>query len=172
MTAQMVAAYILYYIGIVGFAAYVLISHVANNRIASYIFARDLEVYGKIVPCGIFWRPEVLGLALLALVVTGLAIERSEYIFIIFLVIVYVFLGVLMFKDSRKRLELDDDHIIIAEFRKEKQYLRSEICTIEWKNCRGITGRQLVIVFSDGSAYLFNMDHYRGVQNTYNELTS
>ena len=93
MTAQMVAAYILYYIGIVGFAAYVLISHVANNRIASYLFARDLVVYGKIVPCGIFWRPEVLGLALLALVVTGLAIERSEYIFIIFLVIVYVFFG-------------------------------------------------------------------------------
>lgn len=33
MTAQMVAAYILYYIGIVGFAAYVLISHVANNEL-------------------------------------------------------------------------------------------------------------------------------------------
>lgn len=171
MTVRMVIAYILYYFGIVGIFAYVLVSHVAGNKIAACIFARDLKVSNKIIPSYFSWLGKILGFALIACVVIGLSIGNEEYSGIVFMSIVYLFLGVLMFKDACKQLVLSDEHIVITVLQKTRQYLRSDIRTIEWKDCSGITGKQLVIVFCDGRAYGFDMDYYRGVQNTYKELT-
>lgn len=172
MTARMVSAYVLYYIGIFGCAAYVLIFHAAKHRIAAYVFDQDLKVHNKIIPCYTSWLMDVLGFGSLALIPTGIAIGRQEYAMIIFVAIVYALFGMLMVNDSCTYLDLVDDYISVKVFRKKDLYLRSDIRTIEWKNGRGITGKQLVIVFSDGKSYFFNIDHYRGVQNTYNELTS
>lgn len=171
MTVRMVIAYILYYFGIVGFFAYVLVSYVARNKIAACIFSRDLKVSNKIIPSCFSWLRTILGFVLIACMITGLAIGKEEYAGIVFMSIVYLFLGTLMFKDACTQLVLSDEHIVITVLQKNRQYLRSDIRTIEWKTCRGITGKQLVISFCDGREYFFDMDHYRGVQNTYNELT-
>ena len=171
MTVRMVIAYVLYYFGIVGVFSYVLVSYVVRNKIASCIFASDLKVSNKIIPSCFSWLRNILGFAFIACVVIGLAIGNEDYTGIVFMSIVYLFLGALMLKDACTQLVLRDEHIVITVLQKNRQYLRSDICTIEWKTCRGIIGKQLVIVFCDGRSYYFNMDYYRGVQNTYNELT-
>lgn len=172
MTDRMVIANILYYAGILGFAVYVLISYITSNKVAAYIFARDLEVKGKIVPCHFAWLRNIPGFVFLAIVVIGFTIGQEKYTILIFTAVAFLILGTVMFIDACKYLTFNDEHISITVFQKNKQYLRSDIRTVEWRNCRGITGKQLAIMFHDGKSYYFNMDYYRGVQNTYNELTN
>lgn len=162
--------YALYYIGFLGFAAYVLISYLTSHKAAERIFARDLEVKGKIIPCPVSWLRETIGFGLLALVAVALGLHYKEYTVIVFVAVVYLVIGALVVTDACKRMELQGEWILITVFRKEKRYLRSDIRAIQWQNCRGITLRQLVITFQDGKSYFFQMDHYQGVQNTYNEL--
>ena len=171
MNEKMLCAQIIYYTGFFGFIAYVLISYILKNKMATNIFAQDLKVYRKIVPHYNSWFINILGFVLLGFIPTSFAIDRQEYTPIIFVVIAYIFIGTLMFKDSCKRLDLEDEHIVITAFHKKANYLRSDIRTIEWKECRCITGKQLFIIFNNGAAYSFNMDYFRGVQNTYNDLT-
>lgn len=172
MTAQRICAYILYYVGFFGFVAYISILNAFKNKIAAYIFQQDLKINNQIIPSKILFRTEILGLGFLLLIVIGLAIgqQRQWYPPVFLAAIVCTFIGIQIFKESRQKLILDGDYVHIIAFQNEKKYLRSEIRSVQWKSCRGITAKQLIIIFFDGTSYSFNMDCFRGVQNAYNEL--
>lgn len=156
--------------GFVGFLAWVAVTNLLVHKITNHLFAKDSAFHGGIVPNRIAIAFTLIPLMLFSVIIVGISMGSGEYHILLILAIGGGAMAALMLADQFTELKIDGQSIWINRLWKKKRYCTEQIHSVAWKSCRGMIGKQLLIVFDDGKSYWFDMDHYMGVQNTYNEL--
>lgn len=163
---------ILYWIGLLGFGAAIVLDLVCNPIIAREILKQDAAVTGEIRPNGKAMLIWLLPMLFLVLMVFGIAIVDGAYHILLIVVFGAGGMGVLVGTEMRTYLQLDGQTLVIRKPGTVREYRLSQVRAVSWKPCRGIIGKFLFLVMEDGTSYWFNMDFYVGVQNMYYILSA
>lgn len=158
-------------IGMIGTVILAVLTGMMDGRLKCLLLARDAAVRGGIVPDRLALVFMLIPLGVICLVPMGTFISYGDGGALLILLMGGGLMAAFLLKDQFTRLTIDGGTLTLRRFGKERRYPVSDICAIQWKSCRGITGRVLVIVFCDGKSFWFLLDSFRGVQNTYHELT-
>ena len=161
---------VLYILGFVGFLVCVAVSELLKHKFVSFLFAKDHSVHSQIVPNRICIAFTIIPLVFFSMVSIGVSMGSGEYHGLLILIVGGGAMATIMLVEQFTYLKIDGQCIWIKKLWKAKQYRATDICSVMWKSCRGMIGKQLIIIFNDGKSYWFDMDHFIGVQNTYNEL--
>ena len=163
-------SHVLYILGFVGFLVCVAVSELLNHKIVNYLFAKDRAVHSQIVPNRISIVFTIIPLVCFSMIIIALSMGSGEYHGLLILIVGGGAMAAIMLVEQFTYLKINGQCILIKKLWKVKQYCAADICSVMWKSCRGMIGKRLILIFNDGKSYWFNMDHYMGVQNTYNEL--
>lgn len=163
-------ARVLVQVGFFGFIALLAVTNLVHQRIVNYLFAKDAAVHGQIIPNRVAAVFTAIPLVFISMVIVGMSMENGEYHGLLILIMGGGLMIGFMLMEQFTYLKIDGQYILINKLGKMKQHSMTDIRCVTWKSCRGIIGKQLVVIFNDGKSYWFNMDHYMGVQNVFNEL--
>jgi len=163
-------SHVLYILGFVGFLVCVAVSELLKYKFVNYLFAKDRAVHSQIVPNRISIVFTIIPLVCFSMIIIAFSMGSGEYHGLLILIMGGGAMAAMMLVDQFTYLKINGQCILIKKLWKVKQYCAADICSVMWKSCRGKIGKQLILIFNDGKSYWFNMDHYMGVQNTYNEL--
>ena len=165
-----IISYVLYILGFVGFFVCVAVSGLLQHKFVDFLFAKDHSVHRQIVPNRISIAFTIIPLVFLFMITVGLSIRSGEYHGLLVFIVGGGVMATIILVEQFTYLKIDGQCISIKKLWKVKQYCAADICSVMWKSCRGMIGKELILIFNDGKSYWFNMDHFMGVQNTYNEL--
>ncbi len=162
---------VLYWVGLVGFAALVALDMLCNPKIAAEILKQDAAVTGGIRPNKKALILILLPMLFLVLMILGIVIADGAYHVLLIVFLGAGFMGAFMGADMTTCLTLDGDQLTIRRTGTLHRYRLSQVRSVDWKPCRGIVGKMLYLVMEDGTSYWFNMDMFVGVQDTHKRLS-
>lgn len=162
---------VLYWVGLVGFAALVALDMLCNPKIAAEILKQDAAVTGGIRPNKKALIRILLPTLFLVLMMLGIVIADGVYHVLLIVFLGAGFMGAFLGADMTTRLTLDGDQLTIRRTGNVHRYHLSQVRSVAWKPCRGILGKMLVLVMEDGKSYWFNLDMFVGVQDMHTRLS-
>jgi len=154
--------------GMAGFVGSLLLVFLNRDKAAAFIYRCDSEYKG-----GIGFNRKVITFAIILvgfmlLLSVGEPMERGVGVVLLLLPAVAVFL--LVDNGLLNTMKIEGSTLVFNSLGHRRSCTISAVTEVYWRNCRGLTGKKLVIVTEGGRAYEFPMDIYCGVQNTYDKL--
>lgn len=158
-------------IGFLGLVACVALSELLHYRI----------VAKRLIMCGsvkeeVRANPKALGLILIPfgcmlLIMLGLIVSTGNQGVVLILLMGVGLICGFMATDAATSLKLDGGMLTVRRLGKERTYAMEDVRGIYWRRVRGIIGKSMVLVMSDGKIYWFSMDTFDGVEDVFRRIS-